>query len=142
MDSLALVAHELAVTDDILRWAAGRNLEHVHAGCEQCAAMVLMSRGSKEFKLECLRDWLGNYRVSQYEREYLEKMAREELAPNYFLYSFLRQQTYILHRFLECARLPPSQVDPALFEMRPQVCLAERVKAHPMMQSHLQITST
>ena len=34
MDSLALVAPEVDIRDEILRWAAGRNLEIVHMACE------------------------------------------------------------------------------------------------------------
>jgi hypothetical protein len=143
MDSLALVAGELSIRDERLRWAAARNLEKVHGGCELCAAMVLMTTGPKEFKLECLQEWLGRYKINQWERDYLQKLAAGESLPNYFVHRFFRQQTYLLDRFCRANSVGPDQGEvTTLFDMRPMVQILERIRSHPLMQSHLQIASS
>ena len=104
--------------------------------------MVLMARGPKEFKFEMLREWLGKYRINQYERDYLEKLLAGDSVPNHFVNSFFRQQSYILDRLCRAESVNRRERDKTLFEMGPKVQLLERIRRHPMMQSHLKITST
>lgn len=142
-DSLALVVHELDFEDYRLRSTVEAGLSHCGSCCEIHAAMILMAKGRKEAKIEVVNGWLNKYRLNSWERDYLEKLAAGECVRNPFVYPFFRQQTYIVDRLshAEPVRSEPNE-DGALFDMRPHVRLFERIKAHPMMQSHLQIKTT
>lgn len=148
--SLAMIADRLEASNYALQIRIASNLEAQNMYSDEAVVLFAVTKGSSEEKLKVLREWLAKY-GDQTVGGVLTELAkgREDLVPNPFQDEFLWILEYICVRLLERPE-PERKAEPPIQtcfpfegESRPLTeTLLARMKAHPLMQSHLTIKET
>lgn len=148
LDFLSLVAHRLSIHHPELQMRVSHNLEAGHAWSEWCVILLMAARGTPQAKRELLQTWLKLRGTDTQATTVMERLARGEAVTNPFLDHFLRLHQYVCLRLAE--RRPQEPVPVASFDrpvqagmpLEPQEPvlgqkLWQRLRSHPLMQSHV-----
>lgn len=148
--SLAMIADRLDASNYALQIRIACNLEAQNMYSDQAVVLFAVTKGRSEEKLTVLREWLAKYE-DQTVGDVLTELAkgRGGLVPNPFLDEFLRILQYVCVRLLERPE-PERKTEPPIQtclpfegETRPFTeTLLARMKAHPLMQSHIAVKET